>query len=176
MEYVILVDEHDAPLGLMEKLKAHEQGALHRAISVLIFNAESELLIQRRALGKYHSPGLWTNSCCSHPRDGEEVLAAGERRLMEEMGMKATLQPLFHFRYRAEFDNGLIEHELDHVLVGRSNELPALNREEAMDFEWMSLDTVRQEIERKPSQFTPWFILLIQNHFEELNRYACELQ
>lgn len=176
MEYVILVDEHDAPLGLMEKLKAHEQGALHRAISVFIFNSDSELLLQRRALTKYHSPGLWTNSCCSHPRDGEGVLAAGERRLVEEMGMKAMLQPLFHFQYRAEFDNGLIEHELDHVLVGRSNDLPHLNREEAMDFEWMTLDAIRREIEEKPKQFTPWFTLLIQDHFEELKRFACALQ
>lgn len=176
MEYVILVDEQDNQLGLMEKLKAHEQGALHRAISVLIFNKNGELLLQRRALEKYHSPGLWTNSCCSHPRDGEDSIDAGERRLVEEMGMKAQLERLFQFTYRAEFDNGLIEHELDHVLVGRSNELPNLNRDEAMDFEWMSMDSIKSEIELKPQQFTPWFRILIEEHFEAINRYACALQ
>jgi isopentenyl-diphosphate delta-isomerase len=176
MEYVILVDEQDAPLGLMEKLMAHEQGALHRAISVLIFNKRQELLLQRRALEKYHSPGLWTNSCCTHPRDGEDIAKAGERRLMEEMGMSVPLRPLFHFTYRAEFENGLIEHELDHVLVGRSNELPLINREEAMDFEYMSLGSIKAEIKSKPEQFTPWFRILMDEHFDELNRFACELQ
>lgn len=176
MEYVILVDERDRALGLMEKLEAHRQGALHRAISVLIFNDRQELLLQRRALGKYHSPGLWTNSCCSHPRDGESTLEAGTRRLEEEMGISAVLEPLFHFTYRAEFKNGLIEHELDHVLVGRSNQLPQLNHEEAMDFEYLSLETIRKEISQKPEQFTPWFRILMEEHFEPLNRFACALQ
>lgn len=176
MEYVILVDERDRALGLMEKLEAHRQGVLHRAISVLIFNDRQELLLQRRALGKYHSPGLWTNSCCSHPRDGEATLEAGTRRLKEEMGISASLEPLFHFTYRAEFDNGLIEHELDHVLVGRSNQLPQLNHEEAIDFEYLSLEAIRKEIASKPEQFTPWFRILMVEHFEPLNRYACALQ
>ena len=170
MEYVILVDEHDAPLGLMEKLKAHEQGALHRAISVLIFNSDSELLLQRRALSKYHSPGLWTNSCCSHPRDGEEVLAAGERRLVEEMGMAAKLQPLFHFRYRAEFENGLIEHELDHVMVGYFEAEPTINPEEVAAWKWISLEELKQDLSRKPENYTVWFKIIFDRFYNHIKQ------
>ena len=176
MEYVILVDERDKPLGLMEKLEAHQKGELHRALSVLIFNPQGQLLLQQRAQGKYHSPALWTNTCCTHPRDGEDIREAGKRRLLEEMGMSEELEPLFQFTYKADFSNGLVEHEYDHVLVGRSNELPKLNPEEAMDFEFMSLPDIRDEINKKPEQFTPWFRILIGEHFETLNRFACGLQ
>ena len=118
---VILVDENDNKLGLMEKLKAHEKGVLHRAFSVFLLNKSNELLLQKRAFSKYHSPGLWTNTCCSHPRDNETVIEAANRRLVEEMGISSSIKPLLSFIYKAEFDNGLIEHELDHVVIGNFN-------------------------------------------------------
>ena len=132
-EMVILVDKHDNQLGLMEKIEAHKKAVLHRAFSVFILNDNNELLIQQRALSKYHSPALWTNTCCSHPRDGESVLDAGARRLKEEMGFETKLDSLLSFVYRAKFDNGLTEHEFDHVLFGYYNDDPSINKLEVMD-------------------------------------------
>ena len=126
-EKVILVSETDEQLGLMGKMEAHEKGLLHRAFSVFIFNKDGELLLQQRALDKYHSPGLWTNTCCSHQREGETNLQAGKRRLLEEMGFSCELKELFSFVYKAPFDNGLTEHELDHVMVGYYDEDPVIN-------------------------------------------------
>ena len=131
MVEVQLVDTQDNPNGSMEKLEAHEKGLLHRALSVLIINTNKEILLQRRALGKYHSPGLWTNTCCSHPYPGENPTEAANRRLKEEMGMVADLEFAFKFQYKCDFDNGLIEHELDHVFMGKTDDIPHLNTDEA---------------------------------------------
>lgn len=165
---VILVDELDNELSQMEKLEAHEKGLLHRAISVFIFNSKGELLLQRRAFRKYHSEGLWTNTCCSHPVPGESTLEAGVRRLDEEMGMTCELSQAFSFIYKAEFENGLTEYELDHVLVGYSDETPHLNPEEAISFQWMSLNKLKEEIINNPHQYTEWFKILILEHMNEL--------
>lgn len=154
---VILVNEHDEAIGLMEKMEAHQKGLLHRAFSVLIFNSKGELLLQQRALSKYHSPGLWTNACCSHPRYGETVLQAANRRLSEEMGMAATLSVNTHFIYRAEFDNGLTEHELDYVLIGSSDNDPIINPQEVHSYRWVNLEELKGWMEREPSTFTVWF-------------------
>jgi isopentenyl-diphosphate delta-isomerase len=161
---VILVDEHDREVGLMEKMEAHHIGLLHRAFSVLVFNENGELLLQRRAFGKYHSEGLWTNTCCSHPYPGESILEAGKRRLFEEMGFKCELTEVFSFIYKAELENGLTEHELDHVLVGFSEETPHLNLEEVSAFKWMSIDEIKADMEQNPSQYTAWFRILIVEH------------
>lgn len=168
-EYIILVDKDDNEIGVIEKLEAHQKSLLHRAISVFIFNKDGELLLQRRAFGKYHSSGLWTNTCCSHPNPGETTIEAGERRLVEEMGMICQLNSSFSFLYKAEFENGLTEHELDHVLIGHCDETPHLNPEEAIAFKWMSLEKIREEIKNNPNEFTAWFKILILEHFTQLN-------
>jgi isopentenyl-diphosphate delta-isomerase len=161
---VILVDEHDREVGLMEKMEAHRKGLLHRAFSVLVFNDKGELLLQRRAFGKYHSEGLWTNTCCSHPFPGESILEAGKRRLFEEMGFTCELTEVFSFIYKANLDNRLIEHELDHVLVGFSEETPHLNLEEVSSFKWMTIDEIKADISQNPSNYTAWFRILIEEY------------
>jgi isopentenyl-diphosphate delta-isomerase len=161
---VILVDEHDREVGLMEKMEAHHKGLLHRAFSVLVFNENGELLLQRRAFGKYHSEGLWTNTCCSHPYPGESILEAGKRRLFEEMGFTCELSEVFSFIYKAELENRLIEHELDHVLVGFSEETPHLNLEEVSAFKWMNVDEIKADIKENSSHYTAWFRILIEEH------------
>lgn len=165
---VILVDDLDNVIGQMEKMEAHQKGLLHRAFSVFVFNSNNELLLQRRAFGKYHSEGLWTNTCCSHPLPGEVNHSAANRRLKEEMGMTCTLVESFSFIYYAELDNNLIEHELDHVLIGRSDEKPTLNKDEAIDFKWLSLDEITKEIEIQPELYTFWFKRIIQDHYNQL--------
>jgi len=159
---VILVNEQDEPIGLMEKMEAHEKGVLHRAFSILIFNSNGEMLLQQRALSKYHSPGLWTNACCSHPRDGETVLEAANRRLSEEMGMQTDLTILTHFIYKADFDNGLTEHELDYVLRGITNDSPLINQEEVHDYRWINTADLSQWVKTSPSDFTVWFLELFK--------------
>jgi len=144
-ENVILVDEKDNQVGLMPKLEAHQKGLLHRAFSVFIFNSDYELLLQKRASSKYHSGGLWTNTCCSHPRDGEDILDAANRRLHEEMGIKTNLRKVFDFIYKADLDNNLTENEFDHVFYGVYNDDPVLNREEADDFMWIDMETLKNE-------------------------------
>lgn len=155
-EQVILVDPDDVPKGQMDKMEAHEKGLLHRAFSVFIFNSKRELLLQQRALSKYHSRGLWTNTCCSHPRIGESNIHAAKRRLMEEMGMECELNYLFKFTYKAVFENGLIEHEVDHVFFGMSDQLPIINIEEVEAFKYVDLDTLAQDIALDPAAYTPW--------------------
>jgi isopentenyl-diphosphate delta-isomerase len=162
MEMVILVNEQDQQIGLMEKQEAHEKGLLHRAFSVLIFNSKGEMLIQQRALSKYHSPGLWTNACCSHPRNGETILEAANRRLSEEMGMNTLLNVKTHFIYHAELKNGLIEHELDYVLEGVSDINPVLNSDEVMSFRWVSMNELKDWIRQEPTHFTVWFLKLFE--------------
>lgn len=167
-EKVILVDEQDRVLGTMPKLEAHEKALLHRAFSVFILNDKGELLLQQRAHDKYHSPGLWTNSCCSHQREGESSLDAGKRRLKEEMGMTAELTELFTFIYKAPFDNGLTEHELDHVLLGYSNATPNINPEEVADYTWETLATIQKGLEAHPDRYTAWFKIIFNRFFEHI--------
>lgn len=161
MEQVILVDENDAEIGLMEKIEAHEKGLLHRAFSVLIFNSKGEVLLQKRADGKYHSAGLWTNTCCSHPQPNESLIAASKRRLKEEMGIETEPFFAFKFLYKVELDNGLIEHELDHVFFGIFDGEPELNHTEASDWKYMSIEDLREAMTNQPDAFTHWFKLII---------------
>ena len=161
MEQVILVDQYDKEIGQMEKLEAHEKGLLHRAFSVLIFNSTGEILLQKRADCKYHSAGLWTNTCCSHPQPNESLEEASKRRLKEEMGI--DLQPFFAFKflYKVALDKGLTEHELDHVFFGIYNGLPKLNESEASDWKFMKVEDLKQEMINQPNQFTHWFKLIM---------------
>ncbi len=169
-EHVILVDENDHVLGTMPKMEAHLQNKLHRAFSVFIFNSNNELLIHQRAADKYHSANLWTNTCCSHQRPNENNIEAAERRLEEEMGMQAeNLVDKFHFIYQVKLENDLYEHELDHVLVGVSNEDPNPNPNEAQDYRWINIDDLKKEIEQKPEDFTFWFKKIITEYSESLS-------
>ncbi|WP_242119777.1 isopentenyl-diphosphate Delta-isomerase [Aestuariivivens sediminicola] len=168
-EKVILVNENDEQIGLMPKMEAHEKALLHRAFSVFIFNDKNELMLQQRAFNKYHSPGLWTNTCCSHQRDGETNIEAGKRRLREEMGFVTPLVESIAFIYKAPFDNGLTEHEYDHVLLGTYNDDPVINKEEVADWKWMSLEAVKSDIERQPEMYTEWFKVIFQKYYEHLN-------
>lgn len=166
-EYVLLVDENDNETGVMEKLQAHEEGLLHRAISVFVFNDQGELLLQQRAAEKYHSPLLWTNTCCSHPRPGEVLIEAAHRRLREEMNMGCELVHQFSFTYKAHLDKGLTEHELDHVFFGESNVLPDPEPSEVLSWKYLSLEAIENEIRLKPEQYTSWFKLMLDKikHF-----------
>ncbi len=161
-EHVILVDRDDREIGIEEKLKAHREGRLHRAFSVLLFNSRGEMLLQQRAMGKYHSAGLWSNTCCSHPRPGEPVEAAAKRRLQEEMGIACPLEKAFDFIYRAEFANGLIEHELDHVFIGRYDGAVRPAPEEVMAYRWERIETLRSDLQSTPENFTVWFGLVME--------------
>lgn len=156
---VVLVNERDEPTGTMEKLEAHEKGLLHRAFSVFITNAAGEMLLQQRAAGKYHCGGLWTNTCCSHPYPGEKVEAAAHRRLQEEMGFDCALKEVFSFTYKAKFDNGLTEHEFDHVLIGNWDGKVIPNPDEVGDYRYLSFEAIQQWLAREPQLFTPWFHL-----------------
>ena len=169
-EMVILVDKHDNQLGLMEKIEAHKKAVLHRAFSVFILNDNNELLIQQRALSKYHSPALWTNTCCSHPRDGESVLDAGARRLKEEMGFETKLDSLLSFIYRAKFNNGLTEHEFDHVLFGYYNDDPSINKLEVMDWKWVNLDFLKNDIITNSELYTIWFKIIFEKFYKNFNK------
>ena len=167
-EKVVLVDENDNQIGLMPKLEAHKKAVLHRAFSVFIFNNKNELMLQRRALNKYHSPGLWTNTCCSHQRDGEANLDAGKRRLQEEMGFETALKETTSFIYKAPFDNGLTEHELDHILVGHYNDEPKINPEEVDSWKWMALEDVKNDIVKHPERYTAWFKIIFDKFYDYL--------
>jgi isopentenyl-diphosphate delta-isomerase len=154
---VVLVDENDNQIGLDDKLHAHENGAkLHRAFSIFVFNRKGETLLQRRAMGKYHSKGKWTNACCSHPMPDESVEDAAHRRLKEEMGFDCRMREVFSFTYKADVGNGLTEHEYDHVLFGDYDGKINPNTEEAMDHKWVQLERLREDVERDPEKFTPW--------------------
>jgi isopentenyl-diphosphate Delta-isomerase len=162
MEEVILVDSDDNFLGTIEKMEAHRLGKLHRAFSVYIVNHKGEFLLQRRAADKYHSAGLWTNTCCSHPRPDETTMQAAVRRLDEEMGIVASLNHLYHFTYRVEFDNGLTEHELDHVYIGTYNEAPRPKNTEVMDWKYMATDEIIKDVKENPDAYTEWFKLSLE--------------
>lgn len=168
-EQVILVNEKNEQIGTMPKMEAHEKAVLHRAFSVFIFNSKNELMLQQRALSKYHSPGLWTNTCCSHQREGETNIVAGKRRLQEEMGFVVELQDSISFIYKAPFDNGLTEHEYDHVLLGNYEGEPIINPEEVADWKWMPLQEVKADIEQHPEHYTAWFKVIFDKFYEHLN-------
>ncbi len=170
-ERVILVNDKDQVLGTMEKMEAHRKGLLHRAFSVFVFNEKNELMLQRRALHKYHSGGLWTNTCCSHPREGESYIAAAHRRLPEEMGFDCELMPTFQFIYKAELDKGLTEHELDQVFFGFSDEKPVVNRDEVHEYRYISLDLLDKEMTDQPELYTEWFKIIYQKVKDRWEEY-----
>jgi isopentenyl-diphosphate delta-isomerase len=165
-EMLVLVDENDREIGTEEKLAAHRAGKLHRAFSIYIFNSRGELLITRRAPAKYHSPGLWTNTCCGHPRPGEAIADAARRRLREETGIECALAPKYHFIYRAEFDNGLTEHELDHVFTGTYDGPLAIDPQEADAVEWVAPQKVIADVAANPARYTVWFRLSLKGASE----------
>ena len=169
MADVILVDQNDLEVGTCEKLAAHQQGLLHRAFSIFIFNKSGQLLLQQRALGKYHSGGLWSNTVCSHPLPGEDILDAGKRRLQEEMGFVTKLNDSISFIYKAPFANGLTEHEYDHVLLGRFNDEPKINEEEVASWKWMSIENVKIDIALNPEIYTEWFKIIFEKFYEYIN-------
>lgn len=168
MEHVVLVNEQDQQIGIMEKMAAHIVPRLHRAFSIFIFNSKGELLLQQRALSKYHSPGLWTNTCCSHPCDGETLAQATSRRLMEEMGMQCDMHEVFTFIYKAPVGLGLIEHEFDHVWFGKTDEVPQINTEEVASWKYMRLEDLQADIKAHPELYTEWFKI----SFDEILRHC----
>ncbi len=167
-EKVILVDTDDNAIGEMNKMEAHELGLLHRAFSVFILNSNGELLLQQRAFSKYHSPGLWTNTCCSHQRSGEDSLSAAHRRLKEEMGVQSDLKEAFTFLYKADMGNGLTEHELDHVIIGLCDQEPNINLEEVTDWKWVNLDDLKLDLAYTPDKYTAWFKIVFDQFYEHI--------
>ena len=165
-ELIVLVDEQDRETGQAEKMDVHREGLLHRAFSIFIFTPQGEMLLQRRAMDKYHCGGLWTNACCSHPRPGEKVEEAAKRRLQEELGIDVGLQKIFHFIYRAEFENGLTEHEFDHVFIGEyAGDIP-FNAAEVMDTRYLSTEALLPLVQQSPETFTPWFRIALPRVME----------
>ena len=169
-EKVVLVDEKDTTIGEMEKMKAHQKAILHRAFSIFVFNDKNELMLQQRAFSKYHSPGLWTNTCCSHPRPGEALIDAGHRRLREEMGFDCEIEKIFDFVYKAKLDKGISEHEFDHVLFGRFIYTPNINPEEVESWKWMSMEEIAIDMKINPENYTVWFRIV----FDRVRDY-CEI-
>ncbi len=169
-EMVVLVNPEDQVVGLMEKQQAHVAGLLHRAFSVFIFNKKGELMLQQRAADKYHSPTLWTNTCCSHPRENETYKEAAHRRLQEEMGFDTELTYSFNFIYKAQFENGLTEHELDHVFVGYYDDEPTLNPEEVMAYRWITIEDLETEMKQNPEHFTAWFKIIFDEYVSHLHQ------
>lgn len=163
---VILVDRNDHPIGVMEKMEAHEKALLHRAFSIFIFNSKGEMLIHQRASSKYHSPGLWTNACCSHPMPGETTEDAAHRRLMEEMGMTTQVEKAFSFIYKAELDQGLTEHELDHVFIAHSDEVPQINLDEVKSWKYINIDDLQKDVLANSEHYTVWFKIALERVIE----------
>ncbi len=170
-ENVILVNRNDEQIGLMPKLEAHEKAVLHRAFSVFVLNDKNEIMLQQRAQHKYHSPLLWTNTCCSHQREGETNIQAGSRRLYEEMGFETELKELFHFIYKAPFDNGLTEHELDHVMIGHYNNEPKINTDEVENWKWMCIEDVQKDMLMQPEIYTVWFKIIFNEFYHFLEEH-----
>ena len=169
---VILVDENDIQTGIMGKLEAHEKGLLHRAVSVFISNSSGEWILQKRAMDKYHSNGLWTNTCCTHPLPGESVFEAARRRLKEEMGIECKVTWLFSFIYKEKLNNDLTEHELDHVFYGISDNEPVINTMEAEGWKKLSFPEIKSDLEQNPDRYTYWF----REIFEKVNRQITNLK
>lgn len=166
IDKVILVDENDKKIGTEEKLKVHREGKLHRCFSILIFNSKDEILIQRRAKSKHHSPGLWSNACCSHPRPNESLKKAAKRRLKEEMGIETDLKEIFSFIYQAK-SGDFIEHEFDHVFLGKFDGHPIVNKEEVEDFKWISIKELKRDVKERPEKYTFWFKRILK--FKDLS-------
>ncbi len=162
MEKVILVDDFDNEIGTMEKIEAHRKSRLHRAVSVFIINTKGKWLLQRRSFKKYHSSGLWSNACCTHPQPGETSLSAANRRLMEEMGIQAKLTEIFEFKYKDVLDNELTEHELDHVFIGISDDKPVINTDEVEEWKYISYKRLIAEIDKYPDHYTVWFRRIVE--------------
>ena len=169
-EFVVLVDQDDKQIGLMEKMIAHENAVLHRAFSIFIFNSKGEMLLHQRAFSKYHSPGLWTNACCSHPREDESLEQATSRRLKEEMGMECKLTKAFHFTYKADVGLGLIEHEIDYVFVGETNQTPLINPKEVDNWKYMPMNELTADITEHPEKYTAWFKIAFDRLVEFYNQ------
>ncbi|WP_419212251.1 isopentenyl-diphosphate Delta-isomerase [Maribacter sp. X9] len=167
-EEVILVNQENEQIGTMPKMEAHEKALLHRAFSVFILNKNGEIMLQQRAASKYHSPLLWTNTCCSHQRVGETNIEAGKRRLQEEMGFMTDLENLFSFIYKAPFDNGLTEHEYDHVMIGTFDDEPNINPEEVQSWKWMSPELVKLDIANNPERYTVWFKIIFDKFYQHV--------
>ena len=161
---VVLVDKKNNQIGLMPKMEAHFKGVLHRAFSVIIFNSSGEMMLQKRASTKYHTPNLWSNTCCSHQREKENNISAGKRRLREEMGFVTNLYDFDSFIYHVSFSNGLIEHEYDHILLGVYNGIPKINPDEVDEWKWISIDELCIDIEKKPEKYTAWFKIIINKY------------
>jgi len=168
MDQIVLVDKNDHVIGQMGKMEGHQTGALHRAFSVLIFNSNGEMLIQKRSKGKYHSGGLWSNACCSHPRPGEKMEDAVSRRLQEELNIQ--LKPNFShkFIYKVKFPNNLIEHELDHVYIGTFDGDPVANKEEIEEWKYISTQDLKRDIEENPSNYSHWFKIILSHEMIEV--------
>jgi isopentenyl-diphosphate delta-isomerase, type 1 len=160
-EYIIAVDEFDKEIGSIEKMEAHYKGILHRAFSILVFNSDNQLLLQKRSVQKYHSPGLWTNTCCSHPQFGEDLHTAVYRRIKEEMGFTCNLKEIFSFIYKVEFEDNLFENEFDHVFIGKYDGEVIPNKEEVDDFKWVDINHIKEDIRVNPEKYTYWFKTLI---------------
>ena len=173
-EKVILVDKDDNQTGLMPKMEAHVKGLLHRAFSVIIFNSKGEILLQKRASTKYHTPNLWSNTCCSHQREGEDNLSAGKRRLNEEMGFVTNLQNFSSFVYRVVFSNGLIEHENDHIMLGVFDGVPKPNPNEVDEWKWIDIDILVKDMKINPDQYTAWFMIIMNNYYESLKKWKLQ--
>ncbi len=173
VEYVILVNNDDEPLGTMEKMEAHEQAELHRAFSVFIFNTKGELLLQQRAGHKYHSPLLWTNTVCSHPRQGEKTAAAAHRRIVEEMGFDCEFNEVFSFVYKADVGQGLTEHEFDHVFIGVSDEIPLPYPDEVENWKYINLEDLEIDVEENGDQYTVWFKIALAEVLEYFRLRGC---
>jgi isopentenyl-diphosphate delta-isomerase len=167
-EFLILVDKEDKEIGQLDKISVHQSGLLHRAFSIFLFNSMGFVMLQQRAMSKYHSPGLWSNTCCSHPSPGERTQAACSRRLVEEMGIKCSLNFAFSFTYRAEFGNGLIEHEYDHVYFGFTDKIPKLNEQEVRDWKYISVKELGKQILAHPEQYTEWLKICFPKVLEHL--------
>ena len=169
---LILVDENDSPTGTMEKMEVHQKALLHRAFSVFIFNSKGDMLLHQRASNKYHSGGLWTNACCSHPREGQQTIEAAERRLQEEMGFTIPLKKAFNFTYKAALDNGLTEYEYDHVFIGTYDGAIDPDEDEVKDFCFVSMDEIKTSFQSHPQKYTEWFKIA----FPRVEEYLAAMQ
>ena len=173
-EKVVLVDEDDNQIGLMPKMEAHLKGKLHRAFSIIIFNSDRKILLQKRASTKYHTPNLWSNTCCSHQREDEDNIDAGKRRLNEEMGFVTNLYNFSSFIYRVEFSNGLIEHENDHIMLGVFDGTPKPNPNEVDEWKWIDIDILAEDMQINPDHYTAWFMIIMNNYYESLKKWKLQ--
>jgi len=174
MTDVILVNKHDEPIGKMEKLLAHQKGLLHRAFSIFLFNENMQMLIQKRNINKYHSGGLWSNACCSHPKPGEKIIDASLRRLIEELNVECQLKKAFSFVYKVDFKNQLIEYEYDHVLIGKINKTPKFNPEEISELKWVSLENLLIDLKINSDKYSYWFQIIMKDYFYKIEKQLNE--